>query len=148
MVTVEELAWAAGLFEGEGTITIGRRGSNDTYRLQVMVPNTDEQIIDFFHTRWGGWKEPLYGERPRRRPGWTWIAAGPTGEQFLRGIAPHLRTERVREKLALGMRFRELQNGRGIGGAAPHGYKDEQRAIYLDMKVLNRRGLPAQERVG
>lgn len=136
------LVWAAGLFEGEGTITLARRGHDDTYRLQTQVSSTDEEIVDFFVTTWGGWKVPFYGDRPGRQPGWQWIAAGPTAEQFLRGIAPHVLTLRVWQKLQIALHFRRHQ-ATWRGPATDPDYKATQHALYLEMKYLNRRGLRA-----
>jgi hypothetical protein len=139
--TFAELVWAAGLFEGEGTITIARRGQDDTYRLLVLVSNTDEEIIDFFHDRWGGWKQPAYGHRPGRRPAWNWSAAGPTAEVFLRGIEPFVRCHRVREKLDIGIDLRANQSRSKAIQQMP-GYREVQRELYAEMQVLNRRGVP------
>jgi hypothetical protein len=74
----EEIAWAAGLFEGEGTIT----ESDD--RLVVRLVNTDEEVIRRFGeilplgTLYGPYKRQ---ERDgfRRKPLWVWIAAQENG---------------------------------------------------------------------
>lgn len=139
---IEELCWAAGLFEGEGTVTIARRGQDDTYRLVSIIVNTDEQIIDFFNSRWGGWKQGLYGPRPRRKPGWIWTVAGPSAEDFLREIEPYLRTRRVREKVYLGLHFRASQSRSKVTQRDP-AYRETHREFYAEMRELNRRGVPA-----
>src|SRR5262245_43395380 len=95
----QKLAWARGLFEGEGTSTIGVRKSNETYRLIATVRNTDISIVEFFYHRWSGWLQPAYGSRPGRKPAWYWTVAGPRAERFLRAIEPFVFTERVRMKL-------------------------------------------------
>jgi hypothetical protein len=136
----EELAWAAGVFEGEGTITIGRRGRDDTYRLIVTLGNTDAEMVDFFHERWGGWKQPAYGERPGRQPAWYWTVAGPRAEDFLRELAPHVRTQRVRRKVELGLEFRASQSRLKREQARPE-YKERHRDLYAQMRALNRRGV-------
>lgn len=135
-----DLAWAAGLFEGEGTIAIARRGQDDTYRLLVTISNTDEEIIDFFYTRWGGWRQGAYGERPGRKPAWTWTVAAGRAEGFLRDIAPFLRTERVRRKHRLAVRFRLGQSNSKREQNRPD-YKARQRECYEQMRELNRRGI-------
>jgi len=134
--------WAAGLFEGEGTITIARRGQDDTYRLVCTVGNTDLQIINFFHQRWGGWHQPAYGERPGRKKAWTWTVAGPAAESFLRAVEPFIVTLRVRRKLRLAVDFRSGQSRLTRVSQAP-GYKDAQRMAYAEMKRLNKRGVAA-----
>lgn len=137
-----DLAWAAGLFEGEGTVTIAVRNSDSTYRLIVTVGNTDGEVVDYFHQRWDGWKQPAYGERPGRQPAWYWTVAGPRAETFLTQLRPYLRTSRVQAKADLGLEFRRCQSRRTSVSQA-EGYKDTQRALYERMKVLNLRGQAA-----
>jgi hypothetical protein len=144
-LSVRDLSWAAGIFEGEGTVTIAVRRSNETYRLLCMVGNTDTEIVDFFHERWGGWKQPAYGERPSRQPAWYWTAAGPTAGRFLWDIYSYLRTERVRRKVRTAFLFRAGQSSQRRIWSRPD-YKPRQRELYLDMKELNRRGVhPAEQ---
>lgn len=140
MLPSEELAWAAGLLEGEGTITIGARKRDDTFRLICIIGNTDQQVLQFFHERWGGWLQPAYGLRLGRKPAWSWTVAGPRAAWFLEEIAPYFRTRRVQVKAALGLRFKALQS-RDPKVYLAAGYKDALRAIYLEFRALNRRGV-------
>lgn len=140
MVTAIDRTWAAGLFEGEGTIAIAVRNSDHTYRLICSVGSTDVQIVNFFHERWGGWHQPMYGVRPGRKRGWTWTVAGPAAESFLESIRPFVVTLRVRRKLLLAMDFRKAQSRNKKAHAAAD-YKNAQVQIYREMKILNRRGV-------
>lgn len=138
-----ELCWAAGLFEGEGTITIAVRNQDDTYRLLCCVGNTDEQVIDFFHQRWGGWKQPFYGaDRGNRQPGWNWTVTAWRAAHFLVDLEPFLVTDRVRRKLDLALAFRDRQSSE-VRVQRQAGYKAAQRELYLEMRGLNQRGLQA-----
>lgn len=138
----DDLRWAAGMFEGEGTVTIARRGRDDTYRVVVILGNTDEQVVDFFYQRWGYWKQPAYGSREGRQPAWYWTAAGPGAEVFLRDIRPYLRTDRVRRKVELALGFRDHQSRSRRRQSDPR-YKERQRELYAQMRILNRRGVAA-----
>lgn len=128
--------WAAGLFEGEGTITIGVRNLDDTYRLVACMGNTDADVVAFFQSRWPGWVQPFYGERVARKAGSMWTRAGPRAEAFVRELLPFFRCARVRRKAQLGLRLRACQHE---GGRGSH-YKAEQRIVYLAMRELNARG--------
>lgn len=139
-----ELSWAAGLFEGEGTITIAIRRSDTTYRLLCIVGNTDREVIEFFHVRWGGGDQPVYGDRPGRKPAWTWSVSGPKAEEFLRDIQPYLRTERVKKKCELGLRFRDHQSNLKRVWSHPQ-YRETQTRMYEEMRVMNRRGVVEEE---
>jgi len=138
-----DLIWAAGLFEGEGTITLAVRNQDETYRLLVIVGNTDRQILDFFQERWPGWLQPAYGKRPRRQPAWTWTLAAGKAEAFLRAIEPYLRTDRVKDKLRLALEFRSFQTTKKREWGRPE-YRARQRKLYAAMRVLNRRGIPEE----
>ncbi len=135
-----EMSWAAGLFEGEGTITIGVRKSDETYRLICTVANTDKSVLTFFHDRFDGWLQPAYGKRPGRKPAWSWTVAGPRAEKFLMAVRRYVMTERVMRKLCIGMMFRACQSVRKRDWLRKD-YKPKQRALYFDMKELNKRGV-------
>jgi hypothetical protein len=69
----EEIAWAAGLFDGEGSITL----SDDA--LHVRMRNTDLELIERFHDIIGvGAVYGPYTRRERdgvgRKPVWDWVA--------------------------------------------------------------------------
>lgn len=134
--------WAAGLFEGEGTITIAIRKSDETYRLLAIVGNTDQSVIRFFHARWGGWVQPAYGKRTGRKPAWSWTIAAGRAERFIRSILPHIQTARVKRKAEVGLHFRAVQ---APMGARKNGSKAQQRELYRQMRILNRRGVVADE---
>lgn len=138
--TLRDRIWAAGLFEGEGTITIAKRSRDNTYRLVVIIGSTDTQIVNFFHRRWGGWNQPAYGPRPGRKPARYWTVAGPAAAAFLQAIAPHIVTVRVRRKLLLAFDFRRAQSRLKRVWRTPE-YKQSQIQAYNEMRELNRRGL-------
>jgi hypothetical protein len=144
-VTESDLHWAAGLFEGEGTVTIAVRNRDETYRIVVSIANTDRQVIDWFQSRWPGYVQGAYGKRPRRKPAWYWTLIGPRAEAFIRQLRPFLRTERVRRKVELAIAFRDHQHSTGHKGgpAVPIDYKSTQRRMYQEMRSLNARGVAA-----
>jgi hypothetical protein len=140
-MTEANLNWAAGLFEGEGTVTIAVRNSDETYRVVCTLGSTDEQLIDLFQAWWPGYKQPAYGERPGRKPAWYWTVIAHKATVFMRTIRPYLRTERVQRKIDLALDF---QSFRTRGPACrTDAYKERQRAIYQSMKALNKRGVAA-----
>lgn len=144
-VTETDLHWAAGLFEGEGTVTIAVRNSDETYRLVVTMGNTDAEVVDFFCDRWPGWRQPAYGDRPGRKPAWYWTVAGPKAEAFVHQVMPYLRTQRVRDKCEIALRFRASQPRRITSVPLRAGVKAAQRDLYLEMRKLNKRGASVEE---
>ena len=55
MISETMKAWAAGIMDGEGSITIKPSGRGEMY-LQVLVAiaNTDGRMIDLVGDNWGG----------------------------------------------------------------------------------------------
>ena len=67
----EELAWAAGIFEGEGTIVANGR----TFRLVVKM--TDRDVVEHFAAVMGGRVLGPYDAHDGvRKPAYVWMAHG------------------------------------------------------------------------
>jgi hypothetical protein len=69
----EQIAWAAGLFDGEGSITLSGES------LHVRMRNTDFELIERFHDvlRIGSVYGPYTRDERdgyRRKPFWDWVA--------------------------------------------------------------------------
>ena len=70
----EEIAWAAGLFDGEGSITL----SGDD--LHVRLRNTDLELVERFHriigvgVVYGPYSRNALADGFRRKPVWDWVA--------------------------------------------------------------------------
>jgi hypothetical protein len=91
-----ELAWAAGFFEGEGTIAM----SGDRFTLQLK--GTDLQPVDRFAKAVGC--GDLYGPYRYdqiRKPFWVWSARGETALFALELLAPWLSNRRLSRALDL-----------------------------------------------
>jgi hypothetical protein len=98
------MAWAAGWFEGEGSILLSGG------RIHARVPNTDHEIIVRFAetlelgTVYGPY--PTYTSGRRKKPLWVWLA---TEEAALDAVAlmwPWLgRRRRSRAQELTGVRF-------------------------------------------
>ena len=91
------IAWAAGLFEGEGTITQIKR-SRAFFDLQVAMTHTDEDVIRRFDAIvgrgriYGPYLPPSHGDR--RKPFWRWMALGDAGHEVLELLGPWLLARR------------------------------------------------------
>jgi hypothetical protein len=95
----EEIAWAAGIFEGEGCVT------EVEGRFTLKVNNTDEWVILRFAeiVRLGSTYGPYRNSEKdghRRKPFWVWTAAAENAMDVMQMLAPWLserRLERARE---------------------------------------------------
>jgi len=116
-----------------------------SYILRCKVPNTDLEIIDFFHERWPGSNLP---ERPRgnQRPQRNWIVSGKQAGLFLQKLQPYLRTVRGGKRAELALQFQRLKELYREDPSDGERNIDEQRGCYDKMKQLNLRGAAANNR--
>jgi hypothetical protein len=101
----EEIAWAAGLFEGEGTVTLV--GTQFT----LAVVNTDEEVIRRFDDvmclgqLYGPYENPM-NDGYKRKPFFRWISCEYNALDAMQLLAPWLSTRRLDRAFELtGIRF-------------------------------------------
>lgn len=123
MGTEAEWAWAAGLFEGEGTILASKK--RRYRRLEIQLKMTDEDVVRHFRSVVGGKVFGPYNyDQPDgivRKPHWLWRSDGVDPARILRTMWPWLgqrRRARAEElgvlwQLGLGFKFEEaVRDGR------------------------------------
>ena len=98
---VRELSWAAGCFEGEGTVSIVRGGARNLPQSRVQLGNTDRDVVDFYIRRWGGRTRLKPANTERARPCFVWVVESRNMRWFLRDILPFIQRSIVREKIQL-----------------------------------------------
>lgn len=116
--SVVELALAAGLMEGEGSVRINRPTRRNKGHLVVSLVNTNREIVDWFQSRWPGYCKPATGLREGQRPAWVWTIACRQALAFLREIAPYVITWRMRERIQTATWWQEIK-------AKHHAYRTE-----------------------
>lgn len=131
--------WAAGHFEGEGTLTINAGGRRRLSTPRVSLVSTDRQVIRFFHATWPGYVHSLMPKSAsgRSRKAYVWVLRSCDAiEAFLLDTGPHFRTLRVRTKADLLLE--------DVRDRAERRFDDAARRRKLErmtvMRVLNRRG--------
>lgn len=133
-----ELAWAAGHFEGEGTISISAERRNGYARPLASLASTDREVIELF-SAW--WPTSIAGKKPRiptanARPVYRWeINSASKVRAFIDQIGQYLRTERCRAKFEIVSEFTDKV-------LAPHEGKTKPRhPEYIALiRRLNHRG--------
>jgi hypothetical protein len=92
------LAWAAGLFDGEGTIYISKA------RIRASVHMTDLDILETFRSNFGGFIHPQKKQKEHHKKSWRWsLQASDKAMSFLTDILPFLharRSKRVAEAIS------------------------------------------------
>jgi hypothetical protein len=97
-----DIAWAAGLFEGEGTIGSER---NPQY-IRLALGMTDRDVVERFSAIFGGVAQTWYPPRVQasgRKRMWYWRARGEAAADALRLMLPFFgerRSARARQALS------------------------------------------------
>ena len=106
-MTEIELAYMAGLFDGEGCISITKvypkqtNLHNASYGLTTRVSMVDKNIPEFFYSTFGG---HLVEKKPRKseeKLQWKWGACGANASICLRELLPYLRSKTEEAEIAL-----------------------------------------------
>jgi hypothetical protein len=74
MTRDQAIAWAAGLFEGEGTICVGTHSSNRRKFIRLALSTTDEDVMRRFAAVIGCGRVngPYVDGRTNNKPRWHW----------------------------------------------------------------------------
>lgn len=95
--TSPDIAWAAGLAEGEGSISLGYPRSKATSppRVSFQLMSTDRDVVDRFRevARVGSICGP-YRQRDHHKPGYKWCCSGNRAIDFLIALRPFFGTRR------------------------------------------------------
>jgi hypothetical protein len=92
-----DLAYAAGIIDGEGCISISRRPNRATLRGTIAVAMCEPQAVAFLHHIFGGHLITARVQRrdkPEHRPQDVWGVAAKDAANVCRVLAPHLRVKR------------------------------------------------------
>ncbi len=108
MIEQLDLAYAAGIFDGEGTVTILRvqNERNPTHSLHAFVTNTDRPLLEWLRETYGG---AIYAQRQQgqNRPCWQWKLTSRGAADFLALLLPYLRVKRA--QAVVGIEFQTFK---------------------------------------
>lgn len=101
-----ELPYVAGLFDGEGYITINKyhhpKGTHIRYQLFVGIGMTDKPVIEAIAEQFGGmftsYKSP---KKPTHRRVFEWRVSSKSAVPFLKAVLPWLIVKKDRANLVL-----------------------------------------------
>ncbi len=112
-----DLAYYAGIFDGEGTIGVyyqARKNSHlrVTYQLRVQLVSTDEWIIQSLRFAFGGNViiEPRK-ENPKWATAYRWFLTRQQSLNFINAVIPYLRLKRPQAELALKYQVHKTNGG-------------------------------------
>ena len=120
-----ELSWLAGMFEARGSIVINKSGK-DAYTLRCVIVGIDKNIPELFQKQWPGFNKEITQPSNSRRQ-WKWAIASEKALAFLEDIEPFIRTEPMRKRTQVALKFQSEKNNRG-----------KQILYYRQMTELNK----------
>lgn len=97
MATSEEIAWAAGIFEGEGTFHPQQKNPTSRALLEMCISMTDLDVLERFSLIAGcGTIKPKkhHNAKPHWKPQWIWRCSGSAAVDLAMKFRPHLCSRR------------------------------------------------------
>ena len=107
-LTQAEIAYFAGIVDGEGSIMVtsatGKKG-NKTYRLRMLVTNTNREVMDWIFARFGGsiqtCNQTAESVAKRHRVKFNWSRDADNAIEIIKVIYPFLIIKRKQAEIAL-----------------------------------------------
>jgi hypothetical protein len=139
-----DLAYMAGIMDGEGCIHIGCNHHPTSglvkpyYWLESMIGMTDRYICDLFHTRFGGTVRNTEKATEKWRAKWMWRISGKQAAEMLNSLLPYLRLKHKQAELAL--EFQKRRQRWGSSGK-PHDAEILDENDYTLMRNLKKESM-------
>lgn len=144
----------AGFFDGEATITANNRkifnGKKEAVHYRLMVSNTNLEVLEYLHQKWGG-NLIRYGKprSPRHKQVYYLYWGGIKAIPVLEAILPYLRVKKRQAELVLELSKLsytyackgERLDGAGVGRYVPPDYIPRRQEIVVELQRLNKRGI-------
>ena len=130
-----DCAYAAGLIDGEGCITILKRmpcgkALSPSYQVTVVVNMGDPEPIDFLWERWRGFR----GSDKDKRTGYVsyrWQIQSHKAARFLEMVQPYLKHKRKQADIALEFHCLKKEARQGGRRRLADGVRAEYERCYL-----------------
>jgi hypothetical protein len=140
-MTKTELAYYAGLMDGEGSIGIAKHKSKTckrgvTLELNVQISMSDPLLLKDLKATFGGSITPV--KHSQRLQMWHWCIVSRKAAAFLQTIFPYLRLKKYRAQLAL-----EFQAAKRYRQNLSDEEFNKQLEIRHEIITLNKKGLAA-----
>jgi hypothetical protein len=96
-----EIAYTAGLFDGEGSISLVCNRRNRSHSPQIAIASNDREVLSWFQKRWGGSIVTKQPRKPTHSVSYDWRLTDRRALAFLRTIRPFLVIERKIKRIDL-----------------------------------------------
>jgi hypothetical protein len=97
-----KISYAAGLFDGEGTVTLSRLHADDVFRApMVSLSSTSFELVQFMKDNFGGAIISHKTYQPHHRKQWSWRLVRRSALAFLEKITPYIVEEEKKRRVHL-----------------------------------------------
>lgn len=98
----QECIYAAGLFDGEGTVTLSKIHSSSLYRSPVAsVTSTSLELVEYLKTTFGGFICNQKVSKEHYKQSWSWRIAHDNAINFLTLIRPYIKEQKKLARIQL-----------------------------------------------
>lgn len=129
-----QIAWAAGLFEGEGCFTTGTwsqfyKLEDKRYKksiLRIKLAMTDKDVLDTFVeiVKEGNVKGPYKHPNPKAKPLYEWSLSGKVAQKVIDLLSPYMHSRRKNQIKSSALRCteynRQVEKRRKLHKFGPH----------------------------
>lgn len=136
-VVIAEVAYLAGLFDGEGCVHIDK-----AHTLRCVVGMTTDGPIEKLHDRFGGSTGLKLGTHLNQRDQYRWSVSGKSAYEFLKTIRPYLTVKNRHADLAMEFWEGKRKYGDSVPRRVPEAEKEVREKFRTRMGELNHDGLP------
>jgi hypothetical protein len=138
VLTEAEVAYTAGIIDGEGCLTAYMR-PNGAIEIRVDVVNTSRELLDWLQSRWGGKIYTRKSVNARHKPQYACEIRRAAAIDMLRDVRPFLVAKAQQADVMIAM-WEARGDGRKLGIVT-----DEMRAsrqgFITQLRDLNRKGV-------
>lgn len=150
--TISQLAYLAGIIDGEGSIYIGNFSSNPKtgtkyYQTNIEVTNTDKALITWLVEHIGGrMSKYTFKQTPKnsRKPVYRWIASGNLLTHLCHLLLPYLVIKKKQCEIMIKMRktfeltgSNAIKKGRCGTPPIPERILEEREKCFQEMRSLH-----------
>jgi hypothetical protein len=141
-----DLAYAAGLIDGEGCVTVEAPGTDKSGRwkagrVKIIVQMTTPDVLRWLKETFGGCFQERKTIRPWQQPVHYWAVTGKQAGLLLEHLLPYMRVKGPQAKVAI--TFYRAQLPHTTGQRASPEYLAVLRDLKAQMLELNKRGVAA-----
>ena len=109
-----DLSYTAGLFDGEGTVTLCRKSPKQNRSPRISIPSCTYSFMVYLKRTFGGCISTKRRYKSTNQPSWVWSLTYNAALNFLASILPYMKEPRKikRTKLLL-TRYRQVTQANG-----------------------------------